>query len=82
MSDKQSDFIQQVHEDAREQAKDIDKYAVCCSDGDFQYARTEDAALDIRDEMRAMRESLQPSESHEYDVITLPTSQEDRDGVR
>jgi hypothetical protein len=71
MSNKQSDSIQQVREAAREQTKDIDEYAVCCSDGDFEYARTEDVALDIRDEMRSMRESLQPSESHEYDVITL-----------
>jgi hypothetical protein len=71
MSDRQSDSIQQVREAAREQAKDIDEYAVCCSDGDFEYARTEDVALDIRDEMRSMRESLHPSESHEYDVITL-----------
>jgi hypothetical protein len=75
MSNKYSESIQQVREAVREQAKDIDEYAVCCSDGDFEYARTEDVALDIRDEMRAMRESLHPSESHEYEVITLDANE-------
>jgi hypothetical protein len=75
MNNGHPDSIQQVREDAREQATDIDEYAVCCSDDDFQYARTEDVALDIRDEMQAMRGSLQPSESHEYDVITLGTNE-------
>jgi hypothetical protein len=60
-----------VREAAREQAKDIDEYAVCCSDGDFEYARTEDVALDIRDEMRAAREGRRPEVDFEYDVIGL-----------
>lgn len=71
MNNRSPDSIQKVRRKAREQAKDIDEYAVCCSDGNFEYARTEDVARDILDNMRAMRESLQPSESHKYDVITL-----------
>jgi hypothetical protein len=63
--------LQQTHENARAQAKDIDKYAACSSTGDFEYARTEDAAETILDDMRAYHESQRPDLDHELDVIAL-----------
>lgn len=63
--------IQKVRERAREQAKDIDKFAACCSDGEFEYARTTDVATDILDGMRARHESRRPDVDFEYDVIDL-----------
>lgn len=67
--------IQKIRERAREQAKDIDEYAVCCSDGDFEFARTENVAMDILDDMQALHESRRPDLDFEYDVIVLATSE-------
>lgn len=63
--------LREVERNARKQAKDIDKFAVCCSDGGFEYARTEDVAMDILDEIRAIRRVRRPDLDFEFDVISL-----------
>lgn len=78
MTDRNPDSIQQVHDSAREQAKDIDEFAVCCSDGKFEFARTSAVAMDILNEMQAARESRRPDLDFEYDVIVLTTDEEAR----
>lgn len=59
-----------VIESAMEQAKDGDKYAVCRSDGDVNYARTHQAARQLRIELFTEDRALSPV-YHDVVIVAL-----------
>ena len=63
--------LKQVKRSAVEHAKDIDRFAVICTDGDYEYARTMDEAHTILRDMTAMRDHLAPGNRHEYGVVRV-----------
>lgn len=63
--------LQSVRQTAREHAKENDAFAVCCSDGDFEYTRTRDEARMLREEMVSMRQSLHPETDYTYDIVDV-----------
>lgn len=69
-----ADDLDDVRETAYRRAESGDDFAVCCSDGDFEFADTRSEAEDIRDEMESLRGSLNPMIDYQYDIIDQPAS--------
>lgn len=62
---------QSVRANARREAANDDEFAICCSDGDIAYAGTKAGAMDILNEMRSMRKSLNPTGTYDFEVEVL-----------
>lgn len=73
--------LQEVRKVAREQAKENDEFAVCCTDGDFEYARTENEAVTVFKDMHSMRQSLTPDGKYEYDIVALDAAPDEQPDI-
>jgi hypothetical protein len=62
--------LERMKQAAIEHSKENDVFAVVATDGDFEFARTLDEALNILDEMADMRERLAP-ERHDYAIVRV-----------
>jgi DNA excision repair protein ERCC-2 len=63
--------LNDVRESAFQQAGSEDEFAVCCSDGNLTFASTRDEAEAAYDDMKSLRDSLNPFTEYEYDILDL-----------
>jgi DNA excision repair protein ERCC-2 len=63
--------LDDVCETAHQRAETGDEFAVCCSDGDFEFTSTRAEAENVRDEMESLRESLNPMTEYDFDIVDL-----------
>ena len=66
--------LDDVRESAFQQAGSGDEFAVCCSDGDLTFASTREEAESEFNEMKSLRDSLNPFTEYEYDIVDLSAS--------
>lgn len=71
--------LDDVRKSAFQRAGNDDEFAVCCSDGDLTFASTRDEAESEFDEMKSLRDSLNPFTTYEYDIIDLSASKRGTD---
>ena len=63
-----------VRDSAVQEADAGDEFAVCCSDGDVVFAATRDEAETEYDDMKNLRDSLNPFVEYNYEIIDLSES--------